>query len=179
LRSSRKGHLKLTKPGAFPAGANRTKTFHESRAYDRGAHVFPDIFSHLAPASISSRARTRPCGLSQPRVRSRGSLAPIGWGKGDELDFPPGPVCWYVFAPVSGLGSARGLVRVGWDRGAQTEPCQKPRSLTLQRRGLNVLCLTSPFRCAIILSAGRGPAGEPSERNGARGAARYSSGIPR
>jgi hypothetical protein len=24
------------------------------------------------------------------------------------------------------LVSARGLVRVGWDRGAQTEPCQKP-----------------------------------------------------
>ena len=47
-------------------------------------------------------------------------------GKGDELDFPPGPVCWYVSALVSGLGSARGLVRVGWDRGAQTEPCQKP-----------------------------------------------------
>src|SRR3984893_5624833 len=101
------------------------KMFHESRAYDGGAHVFSDIFSHLAPASISSRARTSPCGLSRPRVRSRGSLAPIGWGKGDELDFSPGPVCWYVSALVSGLGSARGLVRVGWDRGAQRS-LQKP-----------------------------------------------------
>jgi transposase len=39
---------------------------------------------------------------------------------------------------------------------------------SLMRRTFDadVLCLTSPFRCATILSADRGPAGEPSRRLG-------------